>query len=111
MEAKVGQAVAVDEHGIRRNVKAEDGAAHRQQRGIENVQRVDLGAIGPGYRPCHGVPPHLDGKPVAVGRGEPLRVAEPLGVPGRVEDHRRRNDRPRERPAACLVDAGNEAAR
>ena len=45
--------------------------------------------------------------------GQPLGIVEPLGDALRVEDHRRRHDRPGQRPAAGLVEPGDrpDAAR
>jgi len=53
---------------------------------------------------------NLPGEAPARGGGEQLGIPQPAHRPRRVEDHRRGDDRPGQRPAARLVDAGDQHA-
>ena len=47
-DADLGQPVAVHQHLVRRQAQAFDGALHREHRGVQDVERVDLGDAGLG---------------------------------------------------------------
>ena len=91
----------------RRPCEPGDGPAHGQQARVEDVQLVDLGHRGRGDAPGRGTLANQPVEPLALGGAEALGVVEPVDRPPRVEHDRRGHDRPRQRPAAHLVDPGD----
>jgi hypothetical protein len=85
--------------------------AHRQQRGLQDVQAVDLLDAGLGDAQ------HRALARISSNRRSRRAASAPSSRPGRgsalqvVQDHRRRHHRPGQRPAAGLVDAGHQAGR
>ena len=89
----------------RQQTQALDRAPHRQQRGLQDVQAVDLLDARHGDAAAQRLGADLVEQALA-----PCRRRAPWSRPGPdrlqfVEDHRRRHHRPRQRPAAGLVDA------
>ena len=103
------QPVAVDQHLVRPQSKALDSAAHRQQRGLQDVERVDLLDAGLGDAAAQRLRADLVEQPLAHPLAQDLGVAQAADRLRVVEDHRRSHHRPGQRPAARLVDAGQQA--
>jgi hypothetical protein len=100
------QHVAVDQDVVGAERQAGHGAAHAPQRGAEDVHPVDPGAA----RDHDRDQPLLEDEgeeAFAVGRRQALRIVEALRHPAR-EENGRHHHRAGERPAAGLVDPGNQ---
>ncbi len=74
-------------------------------RRLQNIEAVDLVAIGPADRPGERARADDRRQPRALGARERLGVRKPADAPARVEDHGRGHHRPGERPAARLIDS------
>ena len=101
------QPVAIDQHLLRPVAQAQHGAAHRQKRRLQNIQRVDLFAIGPGHRPsqCRGA--YLTGQLLARGFGQLFGISQTLQRTLRIEDDRCRIHRSGKRSPPGLIDTGH----
>ena len=81
--------------------------AHREQRRLQDVQRVDLGGVRPADAPGEAARADLAAPvPRAPPGREHLRVGEARDRVARVEDDGRGDDRPGQRSAPRFVDAG-----
>ena len=99
----------VDEHHVRLRGKREHGTPHGTQRGLMDVDAVNLPRVSGSDAPGVGVPDdRLEERGPSAGRHQ-LRVAEARNVPVRVQDDGGRHDRPRQAPSPDLVDAGDVA--
>ncbi len=104
------QRVAVHLDVRRAHGQAQQRPAHGQHRGLEDVDVVDLVAIGPADGPGDGALADFRSEDVALFGSELLRVGEAADRPVGIEDDGRRHDGARERSAARLVDAGDAHA-
>ena len=104
-----GKAVAIDENLVRVKPQSLDRARHRQQGRLQDVDAVDLRDARLADAPA-AARLDLDFEFTAAFRGQFLAVVEPRDT-ALAEQHRRRDDRPRERPAASLVDADDHVRR
>ena len=84
-----------------------DGETHGQQRCVADVDAVDGFGVNGGDGPGDGVGANLNVELVALFFGELLGVGEALAMEAGREDYRCGDDRPEERAAAHLVEAGN----
>ena len=87
-----------------------DRPPHREQRCLQDVQRVDLGHAAFGDGPGDGARADHDRELLAHRRGQELGIAQTANAPLGIENHRRRDHRSRQRSPACLVDAGDQHA-
>ena len=104
-----GRAVAVDGGELRRDGELRDGLRHRPQGGLQDVVAVDALHIRDADAEDRR---RFDAGVENLARllVEHFAVVDAVGDALGIEDHRGGDDRARERPAACLVDAGNGAA-
>jgi hypothetical protein len=112
--AEIGErrsAIAVDLHVRRAHREAEQCAAHGEQRRFEDIDRVDLGAPGAADRPGERARADQRREPLARRLTQRLGIAQTLDGTGRIENHRRGDDRTGERSATGLVHAGGERPR
>src|SRR6266581_9017165 len=101
---------AVEQHLVGQDRKRFHRPAHREQACLQDVEAVDLLDTRPGDRP--GERPFLDegGEPLALECAQQLGIGDAGRRPApRLEHHGRGKDRSRERPAAGLVDAADQA--
>ena len=108
-DAQHRQPVAVDQHPLRHQPQPFDRAAHRQHRGLQDVDAVDLLDARLADAAAQRLGADLVVEALARGRREQLRVGQATDAALVVEDHRRRHHRAGQRPAARLVDAGHQA--
>ena len=73
---QVGHAERVDEHDVGQRRQRQDGALHRPQRRLVDVDAVDFGRIGRRHGPGHGASRRSVVEPLALGRRHELRVAD-----------------------------------
>ena len=74
-----GQPVAVDEHMLRPQAQALDRAAHRQQRGLQDIERVDLLDARLRDAAAQRLGADLVGQALALRGREQLRVGQAAG--------------------------------
>ncbi len=102
-------AIAVDAHVRRTHRQRQQRAAHRQQRRLQDVQAVDLVAIRPADRPGERARADDGSQACALRDRKHLGVGKAANAPLRVQDHRSRHHRARQRPAAGLIDPATRA--
>jgi len=105
--------IAVDQRGVGHDAERAHGALHRQQRGAQDVDAVDLAHAG-GADADDGAAPDRQAIFVALLGAQHLRIVDAPAQRARhvieVEHDRRRHHRSGERAAADLVDAADDAA-
>src|SRR5688572_10094309 len=101
-------AVHADAHG--RDREAEERSPHREQRGLQDIQYVNLGGIDPANGPGARHAADSRSQPLALRRRELLGVPQAGNRPAWVQDHGCRYDRPGQRSPAGFVDAGGPAS-
>ena len=106
LDRKWAHGEAINEHMLRLRSELRDGAAHRLVRRAEDVQPIDLVALDDRVRPAD-VAARRDFREnrIAPALGELLRVVQQIVPESRRQNHRRRDDRPRERAAPGLIHA------
>ena len=93
-----------------RTVQAEQRAAHRQVGRLQDVDACRFPRRRPTRPTRPAAPPRILIASSSRSSGSiTLESRDAADAPPRVEDHRRRDDRARQRPAARLVDAGTQA--
>ena len=76
VKSEIRQPVTVDLHGGRRDSQSDDGTTHGKQRGLENVQNIDLGDIAPGHGPGQRVTADRHGQRLPRRRRQTFRVPQ-----------------------------------
>jgi hypothetical protein len=106
---KPGFLAAVDEAEIGLDRKARNGAAHGQERGLENIMRVDFPDRGDADGPVDfGVTAQKVIQFDSMFRPQLLRVVE-MGMPQAVgQDRGGGEDRPGPAPAPHFIDTGDD---
>ena len=89
--------------------KREQRAAHREQRRLQDVERIDLGSISPAHAEAQAPGADAARERLAHRRRQQLRIREPRNTGSGRKDDGRRDHRSCERPAAGLVDPGGQA--
>jgi hypothetical protein len=74
--AQVRTTIAIDDDMGWRTVQAQHGASHRQHGRLQDVDRVDLGGVGPTKAPGDGACADLEREFLADFRREDLRVGD-----------------------------------
>ncbi len=101
--------VAVDQREARTHRELLDRLAHRPERGVEDVVVVDAGDVGdadPDFRSGAD----RAGEALALLGLDLLRIGDAFRDAFGIENDGGGHDGTRQRPAACLVDAGNRTA-
>ena len=93
-----------------RRLSALTARAIAQKRRAADVERVDLRDAGEGDRDASRLGVDDFAQRLAPRRAQRLRIVEPFGQVVGIENHRGDADRPGERAAADLVDAGDAAS-
>jgi len=106
--AEVRAAVAVDPRFSRGHRQRLNGAAHRQQRRLQDIERIDLRDLGCSDSPRQRMHSYVDREARARSRGQQLRVTQAIDRASRIEDHRGGDNRTGKGSAARFVDAGDE---
>jgi hypothetical protein len=101
-------AIAVDPRLVGGERQRVECAAHRDERGLQDVEGVDLVHVGESDRPGESTLTDLGRQHGACVRGEELRVAQTANRRRRIEDHGGGNDRARQRTATRFVDASDQ---
>ena len=98
--------VAIDQNVIGRAGKPRDGAFHRQHRGMQDVDAVDLFDAGLPHRDIGG-PPQLVGDDLAAGVGQAFRIIQTVGDRSRIKPDGRGNHGTSKRTASNFVNPDN----
>jgi hypothetical protein len=106
-----GTAVAVDLYVSRMDVQAHERAAHRQVRGFEDVEAVDLLDVRPRHCPRQGAATDLDRQLLALLRVDLLGIAHAANALARIEHYRGGDHRPGQRAPPRFIDAGHQPRR
>ena len=96
----------VDQDDVRQGRQRENGAAHRRQRGLMDIDGVDFAGIGGRDRPGNSVSGDFPKEIFAFFRGDGLRIADAGDVAVGVQNDRGRVDGTRQAAAAGFVDPG-----
>ena len=105
---QVGQVVAVDEGEAGQDGQRGERPRHGPVGGLADVDAVDVVVRHGGDPDGGGGEDQPRTAPRAPGAVSAFESARPSRQSGRIEDHRRRDHRPGERPAPDLVHAGDE---
>src|SRR5579883_1515372 len=103
------QLVAVDLYVGRTYGQAQQRTAHGEEGRAENVESVDLVAVGPRNRLGQRALADDGGQALSLLPRQRLGIGEASDASARIEDHGRGDDRSSERSAAGFVDAGHAA--
>jgi hypothetical protein len=103
----IRHAKRVDEYDVRNGDQGEDGPLHRAQRGLVDVDAIDLSGVGRGDPPGdRGTEDFLE-ETLALGSRRQLGVADAGDVAVGVKHDGRRDHRAREATAAHFIDTRN----
>ena len=94
---------SIDDHEVGRGREGPHGPTHRGERGIVNIDPIDVPRLHRDHRPASGVDDPIVQK-LATRRRQELGVPETGDGPPRVEDDGRRHHRARKATAPDLVD-------
>ena len=95
----------IDEHRVWKGRQRQHGPLHRLQRGLVNVDRVDLLGARPRQPPSHRPRDDRVVEPIAAYSRQRLRIRQPRNMPSRIEHDGARHHRPGQAAAPDLVDA------
>ena len=103
------EAVAVDQDVLRGDLEGVEGAVHGQDRGVEDVDAVNL--LGPhhGHCPCERLMLDDGAQHFALALGELFAVVDDVVIEVGWQYHSSRSDGAGKRSAACLVASGLDA--
>jgi hypothetical protein len=92
----------------RRRRQREQRTPHGQQRRLQDVERIDLGRIGPADAEANAACADHARQSLTDRGGKQLRVREPPDTSPGYKDHRGRNHGPGKGTSPGLVDAGRQ---
>ena len=108
-QRKLGAAVAIDQNLAGRHREALHRPFHRQHRGVQDIEAVDLCNAGLADRPRERMLSDQGRKTLALLFREFLRIRKTGNRSCRVEDHGRGNDRPAQGSPTGLVNPADHA--
>ena len=104
---QIRDAERVDENDVGKRRERQHGAVHGAQRGLMNVDAVDLGRVGGSDRPCERELQYPLVEALPLDGRHQLRIAHPGNGAIRMEHDSRRHNRTRQTPASNLVNTGH----
>ena len=108
-DAQLGNLETVDKGKVGQWIQRLDRATHGMERGVVNVDSIDLERIGRRHTPGCGAVLDLLREPLPSAWGEELRIAEPDNGAGRTQHHGRSDHRSRQAAPSNLIDPGDRA--